>query len=84
MKEITVTRGGRKVVEVRSDGGKLLYVKTKDGYEMKCPRTKKICVVGYNQMLFDCLQCMTGISDNELLFSKADQIQRLIKDNVRA
>lgn len=78
MKETKVYKNGREVVEVRSDGGKLLYVKTKEGYEMKCPRTKKICTVGYDKMLFDCLQCMSGISDGELLFDKAKQIKELI------
>lgn len=77
MKEITVTRNGQKVIEVRSDGGKLLYVKTREGYEMKCPRTKKICVVGYDKMLFDCLKCMSDVSDEELL-GKARQIQQLL------
>ena len=36
----------------------LLFVKTKIGYEMKCPRTKKICLVKYEEMLRDCFDCM--------------------------
>ena len=84
MLEKTIERNGQKVVEVRSDGGKLLYVKTKEGYEMKCPRTKKICVVGYDKMLFDCLKCMSGIPDDELLFEKAKQIWKLFEDSVKA
>jgi hypothetical protein len=60
MKEEIVYCDGEKIVEVRSDGGKLLYKKTSRGYEMKCPRTKKICVVPYEQMLVDCLRCLDG------------------------
>jgi len=84
MLEKTINRNGRKDVEVRSDGGKLLYVKTKDGYEMKCPRTKKICVVGYDKMLFDCLACMSNISDSELLLKKTKQIRDLLQEPVEA
>ena len=80
MKENKVIRNGEEVVEVRSDGGKLLYIKTKAGYEMKCPRTKNICVVGYDQMLFDCLQCMSGISDGEMLLNKTKKIQTILKE----
>ena len=57
MKETVVYRNGEKVIEVRSDGGKLLFVKTKAGYEMKCPRTKQICLVEYQEMLKDCQKC---------------------------
>lgn len=78
MIEKTVYRNNQKVIEVRSQGGKLLYIKTKDGYEMKCPRTKMLCVVSYNKMLFDCLQCMSGISDEEMLLKKAAKIQEII------
>ena len=56
MIEREVEINGQKVIEVRSNGGKLLYKKTVRGYEMKCPRTKNICVVNYDQMLFDCLK----------------------------
>ena len=61
MIEKTVIRSGKKVKEVRSDGGKLLYVKTDEGYEMKCPRTKQICLIRYEDMLSDCLQCMESV-----------------------
>ena len=77
MKEITRYRDGQQVTEVRSEGGKLLYVKTEKGYEMKCPRTKQMCVVGYDEMLFDCLKCFSGISDEELLAEKKEQIREL-------
>ena len=78
MIETIVYRGGEKIVEVRSEGGKLLYRKTQEGYEMKCPRTKKICVVGYDQMLFDCLKCFSGISNEDELLSKSNQIRELL------
>ncbi len=58
MKEKKIIRNGTKVVEVRSDAGKLLYIKTKAGYELKCPRSKQICLVRYEDMLSDCLQCL--------------------------
>jgi hypothetical protein len=60
MFEKIVQRSGKMVTEVRSDGGKLLYVKTDEGYEMKCPRTKQICLVRYEDMLSDCLRCLEG------------------------
>lgn len=58
MIEKIIEKNGEKVVEVRSDGGKLLFIKTKTGYEMKCPRTKMICVVSYEEMLKDCFACL--------------------------
>lgn len=66
MIEKQVIRQGRKVIEVRSDGGKLLYVKTPEGYEMKCPRTKQICLVRYEQMLSDCLKCLDQTDEGGL------------------
>ena len=63
-KHITETityRNGERIVEVRSAGGKLLFVKTKEGYEMKCPRTKKICLIDYKDMISDCLKCWADI-----------------------
>ena len=77
MIEKEVYKNGEKIVEVRSEGGKLLYVKTKDGYEMKCPRTKKICLVRFDKMLFDCLQCFSGITEEDKLLEKAKQIKKL-------
>jgi hypothetical protein len=58
MIEKIIVRGEDKVTEVRSDGGKLLYIKTAEGYEMKCPRTKQICLIRYEDMLGDCLRCL--------------------------
>jgi hypothetical protein len=78
MIEKTVIRNGEKITEVRSEGGKLLYLKTKDGYEMKCPRTKQICVVRYEQMLFDCLKCFSGISNEDELLSRSRKIRELL------
>ncbi len=66
MIEKEIFRNGRKVIEVRSEGGKLLYIKTPDGYEMKCPRTKQICLVRYEEMLSDCLKCLDQMDKNEL------------------
>lgn len=68
MIEKVIEKNGEKIVEVRSDGGKLLFVKTKRGYEMKCPRTKEICVVKYEEMLADCCKCLEeGLGVNENL-----------------
>ena len=78
MIEKTVYQNGEKIVEVRSEGGKLLYKKTRQGYEMKCPRTKQICVVGYDQMLFDCLQCLSDTASRDALKVKSDQIRELL------
>ena len=58
MQEKIIERDGKKVVEVRSDAGKLLYIKTALGYELKCPRSKQICLVRYEEMLTDCVQCL--------------------------
>jgi len=58
MKEKVIIRKGEKVIEVRSDAGKLLYIKTKKGYELKCPRSKQICLVRYEEMLSDCSRCL--------------------------
>ena len=63
MKEKIVNRKGEKVIEVRSDGGKLLLLKTKQGYEIKCPRTKQMCVIKYEVMFTDCLRCMEHIPE---------------------
>lgn len=76
MRERTLYRQDEQVTEVRSDGGKLLYVKTKEGYEMKCPRTKQICVVKYEQMLFDCLKCLSDHDNGEIERSKIADIKR--------
>ena len=63
MIEKIVIRNGEKVTEVRSDGGKLLFIKTKEGYEMKCPRTKQTCIVKYEVMFTDCIHCLDEIPD---------------------
>jgi len=78
MIEKVVIRNNEEITEVRSEGGKLLYRKTQEGYEMKCPRTKKICVVRYDKMLFDCLQCFSGISNEEELINKSKQVRDLL------
>ncbi|MBI3618344.1 MAG: hypothetical protein HY210_09090 [Candidatus Omnitrophica bacterium] len=58
MREKQIIRNSVKVIEVRSDAGKLLYSKTKEGYELKCPRSKQICLVRYEDMLSGCRQCL--------------------------
>jgi hypothetical protein len=56
MREQKVKReDGEEIIQVRSDDGKLLYVKTRSGYEMKCPRSKQICLIKYEDMIEDCL-----------------------------
>lgn len=77
MIERIIERSGTKVVEVRSEGGKLLFIKTKEGYEMKCPRTKKICLVKYEEMIADCLQCLDDVSKKE--YNAA--LMHLVKSN---
>lgn len=74
MIEKLIEKNGEKVVEVRSEGGKLLFVKTKQGYEMKCPRTKRICLISYKEMYSDCLSCwaeVAGGKDNPFFNSKS-------------
>ncbi len=73
MIEKIVERSGEKVVQVRSDGGKLLFVKTKAGYEIKCPRTKQVCIIKYQEMLTDCLQCLDDMDECQVLL---DQLKR--------
>lgn len=65
MIEKVVIRRGQKVIEVRSDSGKLLFIKTKAGYEMKCPRSKQTCLIKYEVMFTDCLRCLDDIPDSE-------------------
>ena len=55
MIEKIVNRDGKQVTEIRSDAGKLLFIKTLQGYEIKCPRTKQVYVVKYEDMLLDCM-----------------------------
>lgn len=42
--------------EFRSDCGKLLLIKSDKGYEIKCPRDKKVYVIPYEEMLNDALE----------------------------
>ena len=37
--------------EVRCDCGRLYLVKTKDGYEFKCPRCKRIHLLKYEELI---------------------------------
>lgn len=77
MKEEIVEKNGEKVIEVRSDGGKLLFVKTKKGYEIKCPRTKEICLIRYEIMFTDCLRCLEDMPDE--ISSHVPQLSKGIK-----
>ena len=76
MKEKIIHRGKEKVIEVRSDAGKLLFVKTKEGYELKCPRSKQICLVKYENMLSDCRNCLNEVSGQNIVLP----IQKTNKD----
>lgn len=68
MQEKIIIRNGEKITEVRSDVGKLLYIKTKEGYELKCPRSKQICLVRYEEMLSDWKDKFSG--DNQKKVNK--------------
>ena len=70
MIEKTVIKNGQKVIEVRSDAGKLLYLKTKTGYELKCPRSKQVCLVRYEDMLSDCLKCLGDDAKRKIIMDK--------------
>ncbi|MCD4779528.1 MAG: hypothetical protein K8S27_03120 [Candidatus Omnitrophica bacterium] len=37
--------------QVRCDCGRLYLVKTKDGYEFKCPRCKKVHLLRYEELI---------------------------------
>ena len=78
MIEKVINRKGERVIEVRSDAGRLLLIKTKQGYELKCPRTKQICLIRYEVMLSDCLRCMDKIPDDAGI---KDKIRRNINYN---
>lgn len=71
-------RDGEKVIHVRSQGGSLLYIKTKEGYEIKCRKTKEICVIRYEQMFVDCLRRFFTTPDDEELLTKAKQIRHAL------
>jgi len=71
-------RNGKRVVEVRSDGGHLLFIKTKDGYEIKCRKTKEIYIIKYELMFVDCLRRFFSTSNDEVLFAKAKEIRHAL------
>lgn len=57
IKKVTF-RNGEKVIEMRSDGGKLLFIKTKKGYEHIHPVVLMIGPVSVHIMVcLDCLDC---------------------------
>ena len=53
MKE--VKNQSKKSNQIRCDCGKLYLVKTKSGYEFKCSRCKRICLLEYERLIVDYL-----------------------------
>lgn len=51
--ESTIKRNGERVIQGRSKEGKLLIEKSRDGYELKCPRSKEVYLITYEDMLAD-------------------------------
>lgn len=45
----------KNVNQIRCDCGKLCLIKTKDGYEFKCPRCKRIHLLKYERLIVDYL-----------------------------
>ena len=45
----------KKINQMRCDCGKLYLVKTKDGYEFKCSRCKRIHLLEYERLIVDYL-----------------------------
>jgi phage FluMu protein Com len=41
--------------EVRCQCGKLYLIRTKDGYEFKCPRCKRFCLLSYEELIVNYL-----------------------------
>ena len=41
--------------QIRCDCGRLCLVKTKDGYEFKCPRCKRIHLLRYEELIVNYL-----------------------------
>lgn len=72
-------RDGKRVIEVRSKaGGKLLFIKTKRGYEIMCRKTHKICVVSYDHMFLDCLKSFMPLSSYAEVLVKAEEIRQTL------
>lgn len=45
-----IDRRGETVIQGRSKEGKLLIEKTREGYELKCPRSKVVYLITYEEM----------------------------------
>ena len=45
----------KNVDQIRCDCGRLCLVKTKDGYEFKCPRCKRIHLLRYEELIVNYL-----------------------------
>ncbi len=65
MIEKVIEKNGEKIIEVRSEAGNLLLVKTKQGYEIKCPQTQKDCLISYKEMISDCLTCWAEVPSGD-------------------
>lgn len=50
-----ISINGKALIQGRSEEGKLLVVKTDEGYELKCPRSKEVYLIPYEQMVLEYL-----------------------------
>lgn len=55
LEEKKIERAGKQVIQCRSQQGKLLIEKTAEGYELKCPRSKEVYLIPYEQMIVEYL-----------------------------
>ena len=46
---------GKTIKEVRCKCGKLHFIRTDKGYELKCSRCKRLFVISYEQLILDYL-----------------------------
>jgi phage FluMu protein Com len=49
--------------QIRCECGKMYLIKTKEGYEFKCKRCKRICLLKYEQLIVDYLTKEEGFID---------------------
>lgn len=49
--------------QIRCECGKMYLIKTKEGYEFKCKRCKRICLLRYEQLIVDYLNREEGFID---------------------
>ncbi len=84
MIERIIYKKGRQVVEVRSRGGKLLFIKSKDGYEIKCRKTQEICIVSYDHMFLDSLKSFLPFTPHAEVLRKSQEIRRSLISSLSA